>query len=141
MSTFSLEQISKTINLVAFLILQQHKLNSLAQLMEIIINNPELKQDEVAKEPGFSSFTLQCYGYDIKMQSPHKSNNPERTQKTPSDLKTPKMTSNEPVIADSANQAHSIKPITNKKNKMKGGSVHGISDEYLDRIICSNINL
>ena len=132
MSTFSLKQISKTIILDAFLILQQHKLKLLARFMEIKINNPELKQDQVTKELCFSSSTLQCYRYDIKMQNPYKSNNPKRTQNTPSDLKTPQMTSNELLIADSTNQAQSIKPTTNKKNKKKGGSVHGISDEYLN---------
>ena len=48
---------------------------------------PKLKEDQIAKDLGYSSSTLQRYRNDIKMQSPYKSNYTKRTQKTFNDLK------------------------------------------------------
>ena len=46
-----------------------------------------MKQNEIAKELGYSSSTLQRYRQDIKMQSPYKSNNPIKRQMTSEGLK------------------------------------------------------
>ena len=54
-NTFSLEQLIRTRNLDANLIVRQHKLDS----MEIKSIKPKMKQKENAKELGFSSSTLQ----------------------------------------------------------------------------------
>ena len=45
-NTFYLEQISRTKNLDANLILRQHKLNLMARLIEIKSSNPALTQKE-----------------------------------------------------------------------------------------------
>ena len=70
--TFSLEQIYTTGKLDANLILRQQKLDLMARFMHTKSINPELKQKEIAKELGYSSSTLQCYGNDIKIQNPYK---------------------------------------------------------------------
>ena len=49
MNSYSLEQISKTGNLDSALILRQYKLDFLCKFMQIISNNPELTQKEIAK--------------------------------------------------------------------------------------------
>ena len=69
-NTFSLEQISRTGNLDANLILLQHKLDLMARFMEMKSVNPKIKRKEIARELGYSSSTLQRYGQDIKKQSP-----------------------------------------------------------------------
>ena len=46
-----------------------------------------MKQKEIAKELGYSSSTSQHYKYDVKMQSPHKSNNPKGLEMTSNDFK------------------------------------------------------
>ena len=78
------------------------------------------------------------------MQSPYKSTDSKRTQKTPSELKRPEMASKEPVIADSTNQAHFIKSNRNKKSKLEGGSMYEMDenkDEKLDESLHHNSNL
>ena len=57
-NTFSVDQIPRTGTLDAKLILHQHKLDLMARFMEIKGINPKLKQKELAKELGYSSFTL-----------------------------------------------------------------------------------
>ena len=57
--TFSLKQISKTGNLDSNLILRQFQLDFLAKFMEIKSVNPNLIQDQIAKELCCSSSTLQ----------------------------------------------------------------------------------
>ena len=69
-NTFSLEQISRTGNVDAKLILRQHKLDLMARVVEIKSINPRMKQKGIAKELGCSSSTLQRYRNDIKIQSP-----------------------------------------------------------------------
>ena len=46
-NTFSLEQISKTGNLDANLILRQYKLDIMARFMETKSNNPKLTQKQI----------------------------------------------------------------------------------------------
>ena len=49
-NTFSLEQISKTGDFNADLIMRQYKLDMMAKIIEIKSINPKLKQSEIAKE-------------------------------------------------------------------------------------------
>ena len=82
-NTFSLEQISKTGNLDANLILRQYKLDLMSRFMEMKSNNPKFTQKQISKELGFSDSTLKRYRNDINMQSPYRYND---TQKTSKDL-------------------------------------------------------
>ena len=84
---FSLEQVSKTNNLDANSKLQQDKLDSICRFEKLKSINPKLKQDQIAKELGYSSSTLQRYRHDIKVQSRYKSNGPkkQRAQMTSKD--------------------------------------------------------
>ena len=68
-NTFSLEQISKTGNLDSNLVTRQYKLDLMPRFKEIKSMNPGLRQDQIAKEIGCSSSTLQRYRQDIKMLS------------------------------------------------------------------------
>ena len=91
--------------------------------MEIKYVSPKLRQDQITKELGYSSSTLQPYRHNIKMQSPYKLNGLKRTQKTSKDhSKRPEMTSKEP-----ANGKLAI-----KKGRVKGGDKNEIDDEYSD---------
>ena len=67
---FSSERISKTGNLGSDLIFCQYKLDLEATLMEIKSVNPQLNQDQMSKELGFSSSTLRRFRQDINMPSP-----------------------------------------------------------------------
>ena len=58
-NTYSLDQIQKTGDLNADLLLRQYKLDKMAKLMEIKSNNPELKQSEIAKLMELLSSTIQ----------------------------------------------------------------------------------
>ena len=121
-NTFSLEQISRTGNLNANLVLRQRKLNLMGRFMEIEIVNPKRKQNEIAIDIGYSCSTLQRYRNDIKRHSPYKLNNPKEPQKTPNarsaissqtkhDLKRPQMTSKEPITKKEANSKVKIQVI------------------------------
>ena len=57
--TFPLEQISKTGNLDSNLIFRQYKLDLKSRFKEIKSSNPKSKLDQVAKEFGCSTSTLQ----------------------------------------------------------------------------------
>ena len=58
-NTFSLEQLTKTVTLDSKMILQQYKLNLLARFKEVKSVNPKLGRNQIAKELGCSSSTLQ----------------------------------------------------------------------------------
>ena len=60
-NSFSLEQIAKTGDLNADLVIRQYKLDKMAKFMEIKSINPNLKQSGIAKELAISTFTLQRY--------------------------------------------------------------------------------
>ena len=64
-NTLSLEQISKTGNLDSNLISGQYKLNLMAKLIQIKLENPKLKQSEIVDHLSYSSSTLQRYRNDI----------------------------------------------------------------------------
>ena len=113
----------------------------MARFMEIKSMNPRLRQDQMAKELGCSSSTLQRYRQDINMLSPYgippktikrkqkisnREHDLERPQMTSNDLKRPQLTSNDPEV----------KP---KKNKVKGDANIEINDKYLDEILHKNI--
>ena len=76
--TFSLEQISRTGNLDANLIPRQYKLDFMSRFMEPKSINPKLRQDQKAKELGYSSSALQRYRHNMKVQRPYKSNGPKK---------------------------------------------------------------
>ena len=80
MNIFSIEQISRARNVDADFILGQSKLDLMARFMEVKSVNPKLNQNEIAKELGYSSSTLERYRQDIKLQSPHKSINPKNVK-------------------------------------------------------------
>ena len=63
---------SETGSLDVNLILRQYKLYSMGRLMEIKSDNPKLRQDQIAKEIGYSSSTLQRYRHDMNTFSPYK---------------------------------------------------------------------
>ena len=59
----------------------------MARFTEILSINPKMKQKEIGKELGYSSSTLERYRIDIKIPTPYKSNNLERSPKTSNDFK------------------------------------------------------
>ena len=85
--------------------------------MEIKSLNPKLKQEQIAKALACSTCTLERYTLDINTQSPYKSNNPKRPQKTTDDPIRPQKESLTDV--DSTNFRY-----TNKKNNKKGGDLN-----------------
>ena len=78
-NTFSLEQLSKTGSFDFNLIFRQYKPDLLAGFMEIKSLNPKLGQDQISKELGCLTSTLQRYRNDINMLSSFK--NPQSSQK------------------------------------------------------------
>ena len=82
--TFSLQQLSRTSNLDAYLISRQYKLNLLADFMRMKYENPKLKQSEITNQLSYSSSTLERYRNDIDMLSPYRiqpNNTNKRTKK------------------------------------------------------------
>ena len=71
-NTFSSEQISRTCILDANLISRQYKINVMAKFMESKSRKSKLKQDQIAKQLGCSSGTLQQHKQDINMLSPNR---------------------------------------------------------------------
>ena len=97
-NNFSLQQISQAGNLVSILISRQYKFHRIARFMEIESANPKLRQDQLAKDLGCSSNTLQRHRQDIDMLSPYRihPNSHKRKQKISNreyDLERPPMTS------------------------------------------------
>ena len=85
-TTFSLEQIAKTGDLNADLIMRLYKMDKVAKFIEFKSINPKLKQSERAKELSISTSTLQRYRRKINRHSPcrilQSSNTNTRKQKT-----------------------------------------------------------
>ena len=140
-NSFSLQQIQKTSNLDANLISRQYKLNLMADFMRVKYEKSKMKQSEIANKIGMSSSTLQRYRNDINKLSPYRfspNNVKKRSKKAKiddiGDLKGPQMTSND--LKTTSNE-----PVTNKKNKLKGGSIQeniGFNEHYLDKILKKN---
>ena len=121
-NTFSLEQLERTVDLNAELILRQNRLDKMAKFMEVKSNNPRLKQSETAKVLAISTSTLQRYRRETNMHSPYRllqsSNTNTRKQKTSNhktsnDLKKTSIELNE-TSKESVN--------SNRKNKLGGGN-------------------
>ena len=125
----------------------------MARFMEIKPVNPKLRQDQTAKEFGCSGSNLQRYRCDINMLSSYRippnihlrrqnfsktklDDNPHREQ----DPKRPQRTSNDPKTHQ---KNEVVNHTTNKKIKLKGGSMHQTAEntvECLDEIL-HNIHL
>ena len=69
-NAYFLDQMQKTGDLNADLIMRQYKLDKMAKFMEVKSNNPKLKQSAIAKLLEISSFTIQRYRREINMPSP-----------------------------------------------------------------------
>ena len=67
---FFLEQITETGNLDAIFILRQFKLDVLSRFKAIKSANPKTKHDQIRKESGCSTGSLQRYRQDVDMVSP-----------------------------------------------------------------------
>ena len=136
-NTFSLEQISKTGNLNADLILRQYKLDIMARFMQRKSECPRLTQEQISKELGYSSSTVKRYRNDINMRSPYRNNGPKRSRLTPIDSRY--ATEQEPET-NSKPQNNNTKSKRKSKN-IQGGSLieHQseivVDEEYLDNLI------
>ena len=83
-NSFFLQQTQKTSGLDANLMSRQYKLNLMADFMRVKIENPKMKQSEIANQLGMSSSTLKKYSNDKNMLSPYRinpNNNYKRTKK------------------------------------------------------------
>ena len=81
-NSFSLQQIQKTSNLDANLILRQYKLNLMAVFIRVIFENPEMRQSDIASQLGMSSSTLQRYRNGKNMLSPYRINQNNTNKRT-----------------------------------------------------------
>ena len=124
-SNFSFEQIGRTGNFDVAFLLRQPKLNLMARFMEIKSINPKMIYKEIAKELGYSSSTLQRHRYDIQMQSPYKSNNPKRTQKTSNHLKRPQLKS-----IDSNENDKLVSTKVKTKSSSRGGDPNDVNPSH-----------
>ena len=149
-NTFSIQQMSKTGNLVSDLISRQYKLNLMADFLQIKFENPKLKRFEKTNQLGNSSLTLQRYKNDKKMVSPYRNlskNTKKQTKKTSNtnfnndshcelDVKRPQMTSN-----DFKTTQTNTKSTRKNKDNLKSESIHenyDINDQYLGEILDNN---
>ena len=146
-TTFSLQQLYRTINLDTNSISNQYKLNLMADSLPRKHENPKLKQSETANQLGYFCSFLQRYTIDMNMLSPYGiqpnitnklskkaqktnlSNNPHRDH----DLKRPQMTPIEIVKTDTNTKSN-----RRDKNILKTGSIYENienKDRYLDEIL------
>ena len=149
---FSVEQLSKTGNLDANLVLRQNRLDLMSRFLETESVIPKLRWDQLAKVLGCSSSTLQRYRQDIKSLFPYTipSNRNKTRQKTSCDLKRAQKTSkepnpvvdsvNKPVVDSACNTRSAIKPVKEIKKRLKVGSMHETDDEYLNENLYNVVN-
>ena len=144
-NSFSLQQVSKTSNLDPNPISRQYKLDLMSMFMCIKIENPKMKQFEIANQLGYSTNTLQRYRNDINMLSPYridpnntikrvkkgKNTNFDKNSHRDPDTKRLQMTSNKLKMT-------SNETFKNKKNKFKGGANTEINEHFLDEILHNN---
>ena len=71
-NTYSLDQIQKTGDLNADLIMRQYQLEKMAKFIGIKSNNPRLKQSEIAKLLELSSSKIPRYRREINILSPYR---------------------------------------------------------------------
>ena len=133
----------------------------MARFMKIISIILKLSQDQLAKDLGCSSSTLQRCSHDVNMLSPYRipSNSHKRRPKISNttldyisnrehDLEKPQLTSIDlkrlhkiELNKPNSNADSAVDRTTRKKRKLKGGSVYGIdeiNDEYMDETFASN---
>ena len=128
-NTYSPDQMQKTGDLKADLLLRQNKLDKMAKFMQITSNNPILKQPEIAKLLELSSSTVQRYRRKINMLSAYNiplssKTNHTKKQKTPNkNLNDVMLTSNDLKMTSNDIKTTSKEPVKNKKNKLKGGAI------------------
>ena len=128
-NTYSLDQIQKTGDLIADLIMKQYRLDKKAKFMEIKSNNPKLKQSEIAKFLELTSSTIKRYRKETNMLSPYrippssKTNN-TRKQKTPNlNLVDVKVTSKDLKKTSCGFKTTSKETVKNQKNELNGGEI------------------
>ena len=146
-NSFSLQQISRTSSFDANLISRHYKLNLMADFMRLKSENPEMKQSETANHLGLPFSTLQRYRNDTNMRSPYRiqpNNTNKRRKKTSntnfdnnshpdSDIKRPRLTSNDLKINTKSNRKN--------KHVLKTASVQEkieINGHYLNEILDNN---
>ena len=138
-NSFSLEQISRTGNLDTDLLLRQNRLDLAARFREIKSVNPKIGQDPIAKDLGYSSSTFQRYRYDIRMQTPYKSNIPKGTPKTSIDIRRHQMTSKYAKEND-----EQVSQKVKLKNSLTGGDPNDVNPsngrDLIDETCSSAIN-
>ena len=124
-NTYSPDQIQKTGDLNAVLILRKYKLKKTANFMEIKTNNPRLKHSEISKLWELSSSTIQRYRREIIMLSPYripassKTNHTRKQKKPNTNLDELTMTSNDLKMTSKDLKMTSNDPVRNKKNNLK----------------------
>ena len=126
--------------------------------MELKTINPKSGQGQIAKELGLSSSTLQLSRRGKNMLSPYTipSNSYKRTQKIlitrldeishrEHDIKRPQMTSTDlkrtqkiELFTLVSNANSTVNRTAIKKNKLQGGSVHEIDEEFSDENLHNN---
>ena len=119
----------------------------MAKFMQISIENPKLKQSEIADQLGYSFSLLQRYRNDINMLSPYRilSKITNKRTKKASNTNVDNNSYREPDVKRSRLTSNDLKPFPNdlvrrtskkrNKNILKGGSVHDnfeINDQNLD---------
>ena len=120
-NSFSGQKIQKTSNLDPNLISRQFKLNLVADFLRMKIENPKLKQSQIANQLGYSSSTLQRYRNDINMLSPYRiepNNTNKRTKKT-SNTNFDNNLHREPVVKKPQMTLKQLKQIQNQIGKTK----------------------
>ena len=126
-NTFSLEQIGKTGDLNADLMMRQYKMDKMAKITETKSVNPKLKQSEIPKELPKSISTLQRCRRERNMHSPYRilqsSNTNTRKQKTSNHIET---TSHDLKITSNDLKLTSKEPVKIMRNKLKGGNPSNI---------------
>ena len=138
MNNSSLQQINQTGNLDSNLSLRQYKNDLMARFMERKAMNLRITQKEIAKELGYSISSLQRYRPDINMLSAYKI--PPKSHETRQKISNREQALEKPRLTpkESSPNIEMVKPITSKKNKLKGDGKNEINDEYLDETLNSN---
>ena len=117
--------------------------------MRVKYENPKLKQSQTGNQIGLSTSTLQRCRNDKNMLSPYKinpNNTNKRTKKTSNtnfdnnshtnhDVKRPQLTSNDLKRPKSLLESHQEVKSVKSKNKLRGGTINGINEHFLDEIL------
>ena len=144
-NSFFLQQIQKTSNLDAKLLSRQYKLNLMADFMRVKIENPKMRQSQIANQLRLSSSTLQRHRNDINMLSPYRTN-PNNTNKRAEEARNtnsynnsqPNHDNKRPQMTSNDLRATSNEPVKNKKHKLKGGANIEINENDINKILQNN---